>query len=908
MKKHPSSILAAAVFMSFVGCTSLKYGVKSTSYEETLDIKLPTTVIPLRYELSLWTDPKLAHFTGQVGIELELVENRQDIVLHAQDLKILSAVIQGQDGEQEGQYSIVDGDSLARITFKQELKKGLYRLEVGYEGKYSNDLSGLYRIKDGDEYYLYTQFEPLAARKMLPCFDEPRFKTPFDIKVTTSTGQIVIANSSVKSEFEQNDEKVYIFDTTKPMSSYLLALAVGPFDVVTGPSLKSNRYRLHEVPFRGIATKGKGTKLSLALNETPLILEKLEDYFGVAYPFDKLDILAVPDFSAGAMENIGAITFREWYLLLDELTASVKQKRDFYLVMAHELSHQWFGNSVTMPWWDDLWLNEAFATWLSYKIVDQVKPQFKSAAHLLERAHKTMAVDSLLSARRIREPIKSNHDIHNAFDSITYSKGGAVLSMLENYLGSEQFREAVSFHIKTFQYGTASSQDFLQSLAKFSDGNLVASAETFLNQAGLPLVKLSYNCDDQGVNVAVSQKRYVPIGSKVNPAGHWHIPMCIGYESSTEIKKHCFTLDQESASIKINQKKCPAFIIPNWAGQGYYRFALDKEAYQSLLGLKPNLIHENDRLAIADSLIGQFYAGDLVFGDVAEHLFNMVDINSSLLTSYFMDFIEEAHHHWLDEENRPFMVTYAKDKIRGIYVALNQETLTDDQKLMKKPLAHFLADVLKDRETRLELSIIGNSYLQAALAEKIDNDEPIISDENLLSDALGVTMQYQDGKDIAKVIEKLSSITDTVMRSHLLFGLAKSREGSAALDVRSVVFNKNLRKNEQLRWFYDHLKNPQNQPYTWSFLKDNFSQFKSVLSNEQMANLPYLAEGLCSNESADEVNKYFAPFIAKYKGGPRNLTEVVEQIEICAARRTYATALANSFFKAQQDQAVVEKK
>lgn len=890
MRKNILFLALASLVLT--GCTGLKYGVKTSALESSENFRLLDDVVPNSYDLSLWVNSAKDHFTGQVIIDLELKSDRDSFLLNSKDITILSSILKGENLEIKAKYFALDKDGLMRVDLGKVVPKGTYKLEINYQGKYQEDLSGLYRVKDGDDFYLYTQFEPVAARKMLPCFDEPKFKTPFRVKVIAPKGQTAIANGALEQKFEQGDDEVHVFKSTKPMSTYLLAVAVGPFDVVAGPTIQANKFRKESFEFRGIATKGKGAKLAFALKETPEIISELENYFGVGYPYEKLDILAVPDFGAGAMENVGAITFREWYLLLDEKTASVDQRRGFYLVMAHELAHQWFGNLVTMPWWDDLWLNEAFATWLSYKIVDQIKPEYKSAAHLLGRSHSAMEQDTLMSVRKIREPIATKHDIHNAFDSITYEKGGALLNMLESYLGPAKFKDAVSSHISRFQFGLATSKDFLESLAQFSESSLVESADTFLNQTGVPLVTLSYQCTNNDLNVQLNQKRYVPIGSKASSATLWKIPVCFGYEKKGSVKKHCVMLDQESATVKIPKTSCPAFVMPNYQGQGYYRYSLNPQAWKNLLK-KPALLSERDRISIAESLMGELYAGGLEFSFVAESLRDLVDRKSSMVTNYFLKVIEEAHYFWLNDDNRVHALSYAS-QLKQLYRDLSTDKLSQDQRVLRQNLAGFLAHVVKDQDTRLDLSIVGNDYLkQVGLT---GGEATVSADENLLDTAVEVAMQFKSDETLKEVETALvSGLSDTVARSHLLSGLARSREGDAANGVRNLVFG-NLRKNEKLGLLYKHLANPKNQPATWNFLKANFAKVKATFTNPQMANLPYLAEGLCTVEDAAEVNDFFAPTIAQYQGGPRTLAEVVEQIEICAARKSHTSVLANTFF------------
>lgn len=902
-------LLVAFSLLLFSGCVSVTTGaVRTEPHEKRTDIRLRNDVVPIKYELSLWADPNSDGFSGQVAIDLQLLQSTDHILLHGKDLQVLAAGLLGPEGDSVAEYSSLDDDGLARVSFAHVMPAGNYRLEISYRGKYQDDLNGLYRVKDGNDHYLFTQFEPLSARKMLPCFDEPRFKTPFDVKVITKAGNVVIANSREKSLLSHDGEEVHIFATTKPMSTYLLALAVGPFDVIEATNVNANNYRDQSIPLRGIATRGKGEKLRFALKETPNILLNLEQYFGVAYPYDKLDIIAVPDFSAGAMENIGAITFRETYLLLDEKSASEDHRRNFYEVTAHELAHQWFGNLVTMAWWDDIWLNEAFATWLSHKIVDKIQEKYKSASHLLDRAHYAMGEDSLRSARKIREPIVSTHDIHNAFDSITYLKGGAVLSMLENYLGEDRFRDAVSSHIKRFQNGNATSKDFLESLAKFSDSSLVSSVDSFLNQTGVPLVKLDYTCRRGNLDINVEQSRYLPVGSKIASDNHWNIPMCIGYESHGNIKKHCFTFDKKSKSISIPERTCPAFVIPNLDGKGYYRFSLDEKSFRNIISAKSKL-NETTRLAIADSLLAELSMGHQSFGFVIDNLIELVDINSSTITRNFIGVIEDATDYWVSAEVRPIMHAYAKDKIKKLYNDLNNTAeLTSDQQTLRKSLANFLANVVKDNETRIDLSVMGTAYLNDVLAREPDMDhEPTNVDENIIGVAVGVSAQYQDDNYLERITKKLADLTDTLTRDRLIYGLAKSREGDAANAVRSLVFDRNLRKNERLGFFYNHLYNTQNQPATWNFVKDNIKNLRSTLSKPQVASLPYLSEGLCTNEAATEVNNFFSPWINEYEGGPRTLAGMVEQIELCAARVQHASVEATRYFAGMKDAVVVKE-
>jgi alanyl aminopeptidase len=341
----------------------------------------------------------------------------------------------------------------------------------------------------GGDDYVFTQFQPIAARRAFPGFDEPSFKAPFELTLTVPHGHVAVGNSPALSEEKDPSGRRRIrFAPTPPLPTYLVAWAVGPFDVVEAP-LPPSAEREHSLPLRGLAPRGRGPELRFALDHTGPLLESLERYFASPYPFAKLDVIAVPDFGAGAMENVGAFTFRDSLLLIDPDRAPEWQRRSFANVMAHELAHSWFGNLVTMPWWDDLWLNESFATWM------------------LQQVHSAMNADSLDSARSIRQPIASDHDIANAFDGITYSKGAGVLAMFERWLGEESFRAGIRRHVEEHRFGSADADDLLQALSAASGRDVSGPFQGFLTRPGVPFLRTREVCDSAGSRLVVEQSR-----------------------------------------------------------------------------------------------------------------------------------------------------------------------------------------------------------------------------------------------------------------------------------------------------------------------------------------------------------------------------------------------------------------
>jgi alanyl aminopeptidase len=391
----------------------------------------------------------------------------------------------------------------------------------------------VYRAAAEGANYVFTQFEPISAREAFPCFDEPRFKTPFELVLRVPKDKVAVANTRELSanDFERGLREVH-FAPTEKLPSYLIAFAVGPLDVVAAPNLAKHVVRNHELPLRGVAIGGRGPELAFSLHETPPLLLWLENYFGVAYPYDKLDLIAVPDFGAGAMENAGAITFRDT-LLLVRPDAPEQQKRTFGYVDAHELSHQWFGNLVTMPWWDDIWLNEAFATWMGTRAINGVHPEYEADLGALSATHGAMEVDSRTSARKIRQPIESDHDIENAFDAITYSKGGAVLSMFERYLGADEFQAGLRRYMDRFRFGSATARDLVRTLAEVSNESALEGAFFgFLDQPGVPELQVKLDCTSTPPALELAQSRYLPLGTTAQSEARWQIPFCARFGHS----------------------------------------------------------------------------------------------------------------------------------------------------------------------------------------------------------------------------------------------------------------------------------------------------------------------------------------------------------------------------------------
>ncbi|MGH3054687.1 MAG: M1 family metallopeptidase, partial [Gaiellaceae bacterium] len=351
------------------------------------DARLPDVATPTQYRLELTVDPAQPTFSGTVSITIQLRVPTSLIQLHARDLVIRTAAAQRANGPPVAAVAVSGKNGGLALLFSEPLAGGEHVIHIAFEGRFADGLVGLYRVPIAGQFYAFTQFEALHARRAFPCFDEPRFKTPWQITLRVPHGLVAASNTRIIAIRPDGAFDVVRFAASEPLPTYLVAVAVGPFDVVNGAP--------GPVPLRVLTVHGKGPLAGYVLQRTPRILAVLSDYFGRPYPYDKLDLVAVPDFAAGAMENAGLVTFRETLILLDASRASVAEKYACESVVAHELSHQWFGDLVTMEWWDDLWLNEGFATWMATKVLMTTAPEFHANLDAVGETNEAMQADAL---------------------------------------------------------------------------------------------------------------------------------------------------------------------------------------------------------------------------------------------------------------------------------------------------------------------------------------------------------------------------------------------------------------------------------------------------------------------------------------------------------------------------------
>lgn len=853
--------------------------------------QLPDDVTPRRYTLALDVRPDAPAFTGTVRIDVTLRRALSSFWMHGRNLTVRSVQLQrAGKATLNGQWRLADPEGVAEVTLSGPADAGDATLVLTYRGAWNGNLRGLYRATEQGATYAFTQFEPMSARYAFPAFDEPRFKTPFDIALTVPRGHVAITNNPEKSRVAAGpDTETVTFATSAPLPTYLVAMAVGPFDVVEGAPVPPTEARKTALPLRGVAARGKGKQLAYALARTGELLRTSESYFGVAYPYAKLDLIAVPEFSAGAMENPGAITFRESLLLIEPERASLDVKRAFAGVMAHELAHMWFGDLVTLRWWDDTWLNEGFASWMTLRALGLWRPALRSDLRAAENAAAVMRSDALAAARQVRQPILTHHDVRNAFDDITYKKGAALLGMFERWVGEEPFRRGVRGYLQKHRFGNATSEDFLAALSAGAGRDVSAAFRTFLEQPGVPLVRVKPQCTrggDKPARIQLSQERYRPIGSATAASGLWQIPVCLRYLGTSGARSHCALLERAQMELELPETRgCPAWLHPNADGAGYYRFTLPPGGLAELRAAAPSLT-ARERFVLADNLSAGLSAGLVPVAEALGELPSFTDAAESLVAKAPMELLEMLRERVLPDAQRPRLEAAARamyrpvlERLGGFEAALTGKgpALSLDARSLRNSVVEFLAETGRDLRVRQALSRAGAAMLESRA-------QPAIA-PGLVKLALALALEEGDARRIELAAAKLRAGPSPTMRNDLVFALGRVWRGGLADKARALMLDdKVMRANEVVLFWLAHLGEEGPRAGAWDWLRANYDALMKRIPSGHASYLVKLLGKFCDEARGKELAAFFGPRIDRVPGGPRSLQAASEAIALCAAR------------------------
>jgi tricorn protease interacting factor F2/3 len=816
-------------------------------------------VIPVNYVLEFEPIFKNFTFNGKETIAVNCKESVNSITLHCAELKIRSCHVKHNGISEKAITKIDPKKEELTIIIKNKIKGSAF-IEIDFVGTLNDRLLGFYRSQykqNGKIKYLATtQFEAADARRAFPCWDEPEAKATFDISIIAENKFTAISNMPVASKKKIKNKTIYKFAKTPIMSTYLIYLAVGEFEYLTGKTGK--------IQIRVITTKGNKSKGKYSLELGKKLLSSYEKYFGIKYPLPKLDLIAIPDFAAGAMENWGAITFRETILLYDPKTSSTRTKQYIAEVISHEIAHQWFGNLVTMKWWNDLWLNESFATFMATKFVDKFYPEWDLWNQFVEDAMNTaMGLDSLKNTHPIDVKVNSTSEIREIFDAISYDKGGCVLRMLEHYVGESNFQKGLKQYLKEFKYKNAEGKDLWDAIGKISKMPVREMVSTWLKQPGFPVVEI----EKKDSTLHLKQRRYMLESGKKPNSGLWHIPLSVGLQG--ELFQKLFT--KKSMSVKLPSDSLG--FVANFGRKGFYRVKYDEG---TLLDLKmlvdQKQIPPIDRWAIQNDLFSLCISGDETvrnyldfsdaYGDEDSYLAT-VNVAHNLSSLYFRAFGED-----LSKEIRNYTVNYLKKILLDLgWIPKKTDKHTD---AMMRGFVIFTLGKLDDEEVTAESIIKYKQFLKNPNSLPPDLIEPVCSvmawnGNSKTHDEL--TYLYKNAKTTEEKLRFLGAMCSFKDEKLLL----KSLNFSQTSEVRS--------QNMQLP-IMKVAANPYGKKILWPWLKSNWPKLSkkvdsgNPLFNRIVASITSIADDSMEKEIRQFFKKNPTP------GTERTQEQTLERIRI----------------------------
>jgi cytosol alanyl aminopeptidase len=534
---------------------------------------LPDVAQPRHYALDLTIVPTESTFLGTATIDLTLNQSLSFLWLNGKDLTVESAVLRAGSSSFPAKPVSAGGEFLG-FVWQKTVGPGPAQLEIHYRGQLSQKaVVGIFRKRSAADWYVFTTFTPIEARRAFPCFDEPRYKTPWELTLHVKRENVALSNTRAVSERDEpGGMKRIAFAPTVPLPSYLIAFAVGPFEIVDAGHAGKNG-----VPVRIVTPRGRAAEADAARAATPQLLARLEEYTGIPYPFDKLDHLALIEGAFGAIENPGLITYRQRVLL--------SKSPGMRATMAHELAHQWFGNLVTMSGWEDVWLSEGFATWMAAKLMDEEQPAARRGVLPAAARNRIMAIDAPPDAYVVREPMASREQMRKVYGPLVYEKGAAGLNMLENWLGEQAFRAGIQRYLMDHKFATATTSDFATALGQIAGRDLRPVLSSFLDRAGVPVVTAELRCDSGLARVVLRQDRE---GS---------VPVCLKAEG---VPGRCVVLEGLEAAVTL--QSCPSWLFANAGASGYYRSLLEPKLFLSLARQAASQLTAAERLTFVQDV------------------------------------------------------------------------------------------------------------------------------------------------------------------------------------------------------------------------------------------------------------------------------------------------------------------
>ena len=826
--------------------------------------RLPEIARPDNYKLTFTPDLDNAKFEGDETIAIRVLKTTSTITLNAADIDFHDVTIVSGGAMQKAKVTPLKEKEMVELTVEKPLLDGPATIHITYSGILNNEMRGLYLGKDDQgRKYASTQFESTDARRAFPSFDEPDYKATFDITAVADKGLTAISNQKVISDEPGPGNKHTVrFATTAKMSSYLAALVIGNFEYLEGEA--------DGIPIRVYATTGKKDMGKFALESAEHILTYYDKYFGIKYPYGKLDLIGIPDFSAGAMENTGCITFREVILLIDEKQGSVDLKKTIASVIAHEMAHQWFGDLGTMKWWDDIWLNEGFATWMSSKPIEAWKPEWNFDLDDVSNTGGTLNVDSLENTRPIHQAAETPSQIQELFDGIAYGKAASVLRMLESYLGEETFRAGVNAYLKQHQYGNATAADFWDAQAKTSKKPVDTIMPTWVKQAGVPIINVKAQCSSGSTSVSIDQQRYFFSESKFKSPNDqlWQIPLCMKGSASSAPKCEVLSKKEETFTLP----GCSNWVLANAGATGYYRVGYQPETVRALASDAETKMTPAERIALQNDIWASVRIDREPVGDYLAFAQGLQSDRNRAVLEVVLGRLNYIGQYLVNENDRDSYRSWLRQFLSPVIKEVGWEPKpgeSDEQRTLRARLMGALGYDARDPGTLAEARKIADQALA----------NPDSVDHELAGGALPLAALNGDTEFYDKVMAALKNPKSPEEYYGYFFTLPQFSDPKLLQRTLDFAISPDVRSQDALQLVTGVLQNPDGEKLAWDFIRSHWSELEKAGGPFASAQVVGATSTFCDAGLRDQVTEFFNAH--KVAAAERTYKQSIERINDC---------------------------
>jgi aminopeptidase N len=821
--------------------------------------RLPTNVVPRHYAITIAPDLANETFSGDEMIDLDVKEPVKTITLHEVELTMPHVTVISGSKALAPTVSVDEKNETATFTLPEEISAGSAAIHIAFEGKLGKQLSGLYLSRTAKRKYAVTQFEATSARRAFPSFDEPAMKSTFDITLVVDDGDTAISNGAVVSDTPRGSGKHAIrFATTKRISSYLVALLVGDFQCISGG--------VDGIPIRVCSTPGLQHLGHFALEAAQASIAFYDRYYGIKYPFGKLDLIGIPDFAAGAMENVGAVTFRETDLLVDEKTASELAKKRVAEVVAHELAHQWFGDLVTMQWWNDIWLNEGFATFMSQKPLEVWKPEWHEQLERPAATNEALTTDSTRST----VPIRTNNEGGFGNAGIIYGKTASVLRMVEEWVGHDEFRDAIRAYLKKYAWSNAAAEDFWGSMKASSNQPIDVVLESFIDRTGAPLLHLEESCDAGERRVTVTEDRLLPANQKVPEAQTWTIPIC-AHSVGAAASQPCQVVTKANETLTFRAAcERPLFLSRN--GSGYFVAdypAAERDRFRaSLRELTPSeLISYNGT---------EWLLVRTMHRDVAEYLRLVKAIPRPAprpVVSAVTEAIVYIDQRLIADQERVAWRAWVADALKGFapFTWTAPAGETGEQRIGRAAVLWALG-YTGDEKVNAGARTVADEYMR----------DPKSVDAVIADRALRLAAMHGDDAFVQRVIEQIEGAPTPELAGRYRNLLPLVRDEKARARATEYIYSERIRTQDVGQVASAAFADPMTRPAAWEALKSHWDELTKRAPGA-VGRIAGAASNFCDPQSRSDVQTFLAAH--QVRGGRGMSERTLETIDTCIAFR-----------------------